>query len=91
MSEFKIGDIVKLVCHPQKMVVQEVGPIRREQDEMSVHTGSCVCVWIDDYGQPHNETYVKDILEEYPDEDPYKKKVLDAVRKPEKDKEGEGL
>ena len=76
MSEFKVGDIVKLLCHPQKMIIEaQNGPLK------------FICVWIDDYGQPHREGYVNGVLEEYPDEDPYKKKVLDAVRSKDKDRE----
>ena len=55
MSDLKAGDVVKLKCHPQEMMVDHF-----LSNEFG---GSAVCVWIDDYGQPHREEYVKEVLE----------------------------
>ena len=76
MIEFKVGDIVKLKCHPQEMMVDIVDTATK-----------MVCVWIDDYGQPHRETYVAAVLEiSDPDE------LTKALRKvPTKMGEQEGL
>ena len=77
MSDYKTGDMVKLRSHPQKLMVEaQNGPLK------------LICVWIDDYGQPHREQYRSEILDLYPDEDPYKKEILEAVKKrEEQDKE----
>lgn len=76
MSDFKVGDIVKLKSHSTEMMVNGIvdpgmieirrgdgevdhvprDPVRRESLEIT-------CVWIDDYGQPHRETYVAEVLE----------------------------
>ncbi len=51
MSDFKPGDIVKLKCSPQKMAVEaQNGPLK------------FICVWIEDYGTPHRETYNSAVL-----------------------------
>lgn len=54
MSDFKAGDIVKLKCHPQEMMVDSAVADER---------GKVGCVWIDDYGQPHREEYSPEVLE----------------------------
>lgn len=63
MEEFKVGDIVKLKCCPQVMMVQSfpgTGTDARNHAE---------CVWIDDFGTPHREVYVFAVLEPKPDGD----------------------
>lgn len=52
--EVKVGDIVKLKCCPQEMVVE-----RSVEDYVKYHLS---CVWIDDCGDPHREQYPYDIL-----------------------------
>jgi len=49
--EVKIGDIVKLKCCPQAMVVESIG----REDEVR-------CVWIDDFGKPYCERYFPHVL-----------------------------
>ncbi len=62
MPDFKSGDIVKLKCSPQKMVVHTIGPFAMDDPLKCIYTGSMLCVWIEDYGVPHREIYVEDVL-----------------------------
>ncbi len=66
MSDFKPGDVVRLLSSPQKMVVQVANGT----------SSQIACVWIEDYGVPHRETYLAVVLELAEDEDPIKAKML---------------
>jgi len=47
--EVKVGDVVKLKCCAQQMVVEGIDSGENPRDAL--------CAWIDDFGKPYKERY----------------------------------